>query len=222
MKKIYWILFLLLLVYSLYTNYIQSPQNLSEEKYIENTLQHLGYPSYAAGDSFTPVTGEAYLPIKNFYRNQTVNVFGTYVKGRFVGFHTGVDVEIDWADSLADVPVYAIYNGEVNKVEFATGYGGVVIINHNFAGRPVWGVYGHLRLRDIKVKSGDKVTPGQLIGYLGQGYSGETDGERKHLHLSLYNGAIPDIRGYVDTSPELANWFNPTEFLKKLGAREVK
>lgn len=32
---------------------------------------------------------------------------------------------------------------------------------------------------------------------LGNGYSSDTDGERKHLHLGIHLGEVVDIRGYV-------------------------
>ena len=92
-------------------------------------MKDLGYPSYAnASSAFRTIDGEIYLPIKNFYKNQTVNPFGVYRNGRFVGYHSGVDIEIEPEDLDKDVPVYAMYTGEVIKVGEVGGYGGVVAI----------------------------------------------------------------------------------------------
>ncbi|MEK9174503.1 MAG: M23 family metallopeptidase [Patescibacteria group bacterium] len=224
-KNIYLILFLFVIVSSMLVGYSdsQKTRNLSEEEYIETTLTQLGYPAAArAGALFNPVAGGIYLPIKNFYRNQNVNPFGIYRTSRFVGYHSGVDIEIDPDDLAKDVPVYSIYNGEVLKVETASGYGGVVIIRHNFEGNNnLAGVYGHLRLRDIKVKPGQRITSGYLIGYLGAAYSSETGAERKHLHFGLYKNRDVDIRGYVDSQRELEDWFNPNGFMREAGAKEV-
>ncbi len=225
-KTIYLILFLLLVGSSLLVNYAdsQKTQNLSEEEYIETTLKQLGYPAAArAGALFNPVAGEVYLPVKNFYQNQAVNPFGIYRLGRFVGYHTGVDIEIDPEDSNRDVPVYSIYNGEVIRVEEASGYGGVVAIRHGFEGnKDITGIYGHLRLRDIKVAPGQKITSGYLIGYLGAAYTSENGVERKHLHFGLYKNREVDIRGYTDRQKELDNWFDPSAFLRQAGAKAVE
>jgi len=64
------------------------------------------------------------------------------------------------------------------------------------------------------------VNQGQIIGILGQGYTEETDGARKHLHFSLIKKDVDstgspqalDIRGYVKTQEELAGWYDPEEF----------
>ena len=107
------------------------------------------------------------------------------------------------------------------KVEWASGYGGVVIVEHNLGQAVLMGIYGHARLKDIKVKPGDKITSGTLIGYLGNGYTNETDGERKHLHFGLYKGSVTDIRGYVVSQKELDAWLDPTRFMRGVSAKEV-
>lgn len=227
MKRIliFWILFFIgvgYLAVSSSDNKTQS-ENLSEKDYIDQTLKRLGWPVQAdAGGAFKPVEGAIYLPVRNFYKNQNLNIFGTYNTGRFTGFHTGVDIEVEPEDIAKDVPVYAIYTGMVELVEEALGYGGVLTIRHSFGNRTLAGVYGHVRLRDIRVKKGYGVTSGQLLGYLGGNNSLETGGERKHLHFGLYSSGVTDIRGYVNSESELkSNWINPTAFLRQLSAQEV-
>ena len=197
-KILFLIAFVALVTGSVWANYSDSKKttNLSEEDFIEKTMKDLGYPSYAnASSAFRTIDGEIYLPIKNFYKNQTVNPFGVYRNGRFVGYHSGVDIEIEPEDLDKDVPVYAMYTGEVIKVGEVGGYGGVVAIKHNFEGNnDLTSVYGHLRLRDIKVSEGQKITSGYLIGYLGAAYSSETAGERKHLHFGFNKNSDLDIR----------------------------
>lgn len=224
-RPILFILFVVLAGSSFLVNYFDTKKtaNLSEEQFIEKTLKDLGFPPYAnANPIFQPVAGEIYLPIKNFYKNQTVNPFGVYRTGRFVGYHTGVDIEIDPADLEKDVPVYAISSGEVIVAEEASGYGGVVAIRHSFEGnKNVIGIYGHLRLRDIKATSGQKITSGYLIGYLGAAYTSETGVERKHLHFGLYKDSNVNIKGYADTKAELAEWFDPNDFMRQAGIKVV-
>lgn len=222
-KILFSIMFIILVVGSIWANYFdfKKTANLSEEEFIEKTMKDLGYPSYAnASAAFKPESRQVYLPIKNFYKNQAINPFGVYRNGRFVGYHSGADIEIEPEDLDKDVPVYAIYDGEVVEAGEAGGYGGVVAIKHNFEGnKDLTGVYGHLRLRDIKVSRGQKITGGSLIGYLGAAYSSETAGERKHLHFGLYKNSNMDIRGYVDNLTELSNWLSPRAFMEQVNAK---
>lgn len=216
--------FIILVVGSIWANYSDHKKtaNLTEEEFIENTLKDLGYPSYAsASAAFKADKGQVYLPIKNFYNNQTVNPFGVYRNGRFVGYHSGVDIEVDPEDLDKNVPVYAIYSGEVIKVSEAGGYGGVVAIKHNFEGnKDLTSIYGHLRLRDIKISEGDKISGGDLIGYLGAAYTSETAAERKHLHFGLNKNSDLDIRGYVNNLTELSNWLSPRVFMEQVSAKD--
>ncbi len=225
MKKIliFWAAVLFILSYWAVFNFDKTkPENLSEEEYINQTLNKLGWPAQAGGGNvFKPVSGQIYLPVRNFYKNQSLNLFGTYNTGKFVGFHTGVDVEVIPADLYADVPVYSFYDGVVRKVEWASGYGGVVTIEHDLGQINLIGLYGHLRPKDIAVKAGDRVTSGAVIGYLGNGYTAETDGERKHLHFGLYKSSVVDIRGYVSDKKELNAWLDPTRLMRDLSAKEV-
>lgn len=75
-------------------------------------------------------------------------------------------------------------------------------------------IYGHLKLASIKSSLGQELAQGQQIGILGKGYGQETDGERKHLHLSIHKGETVDIKGYVQNPEELNNWIDITKYLK--------
>ena len=202
----------------------QKTKNLSEEEYVEAVLKELGYPPYTASSNvFKPVAGQVYLPVRNFYKNQTVNPFGVYRNNRFLGYHSGVDIEIDPGDINRKVPVYSVFDGEVVKVELANGYGGVIAVKHSFGDLELTGIYGHLRLWDANVKAGQKIASGEVIGYLGADYSNETDGERKHLHFGLSRREKVDIRGYVEGLDELKkDWINPSEFLRQVSAQTVE
>jgi hypothetical protein len=63
------------------------------------------------------------------------------------------------------------------------------------------------------VKSGDELKSGQEFAVLGDGFSRETDGERKHLHLSIHNGAAIEYRGYVQKKSDLSAWLDPAHIL---------
>lgn len=91
--------------------------------------------------------------------------------------HLGVDL----AGKLG-VAVGAINGGVVKKAYYDTVYGNSVIIDH---GQGIFSLYLHLD--KIKVKEGDVLKKGALVGTLGQtGYA-----TSPHLHLSLKIGNIP-------------------------------
>ena len=88
-------------------------------------------------------------------------------------FHSGVDLK-----AKSSTPVYAPADG---IVEFAgphakSGYGKLLILNHNFGFRTF---YGHLSR--LKVKRGDVVRKGDVVAYTGN--TGLSDGP--HLHYEI-------------------------------------
>ncbi|MDR0711895.1 MAG: M23 family metallopeptidase, partial [Prevotellaceae bacterium] len=88
-------------------------------------------------------------------------------------FHRGIDF-----GAPKGTPVYATGNGKVEKAEFSLGgYGNIVIINHGFAYHTR---YAHLS--EIKVRKGDKIMRGQLIGLVGSTGLRSTGA---HLHYEV-------------------------------------
>ena len=131
---------------------------------------------------------------------------------KFTGFHNAVDIE--YGDVSFDVPVRAITNGKIILSKYASGYGGVIVIRHEINNQSLVALYGHLNPEKM-LPEGTNVTLGQKIGILGDGYTHETDGARKHLHFSImpYNPEDKlDIRGYVNTKEDLSKWIDPLIF----------
>lgn len=124
---------------------------------------------------------------------------------RFSGYHTGVDIE--YQDVTAEVPVKAIATGKIVFAGTINGYGGVVREEFTWQGVTYTALYGHLRPSSL-TKLGT-VKQGEQIGVLGQGYSAETDGERRHLHLAILKGSSGNVRGYVASQAALAPWLDP-------------
>lgn len=133
---------------------------------------------------------------------------------RFSGYHTGTDFEIFDSEKDADVPIYAVCGGELLQKKFSQGYGGVAVQECVIRNEAVVVVYGHLGLSSVLANVGSYLPPGERIGILGKGFSRETDGERKHLHLSIYKGKPIDLRGYAQSQQELAGWIDPMAFLR--------
>ncbi len=168
-----------------------------------------------------PVEATLMPPIENFETGITLKSFGTYITSatspvqpeRFSGYHTGVDVEA--TELEGEVPVHSIADGQVVFARSVDGYGGVVVIEHSFDGEAVLALYGHLDMGSVTLAVGDAVGVGQELGVLGEGYTGETDGERKHLHFGLIRGSTVNLRGYVQTESELEGWIDPLAFFAK-------
>ncbi len=144
----------------------------------------------------------------------TKKSFGTYVTPnnssvqpeRFSGYHTGIDIE--YGDVDQDVRVTALADGTVVRSGIVSGYGGMVAVRHTIDGAEYVVVYGHLDPARL-VGNGTPLQQGQQLGVLGEGFSDETDGERKHLHLSAHKGVEINVRGYVDVPADLAQWMDP-------------
>ena len=78
-------------------------------------------------------------------------------------------------------------------------------------------IYGHLDLSSVSLNPGDQISAAQHIGYLGEGGTAETDGERKHLHFAIYEGEDSRIQGYEASADALLNWLNPHDFFAQYG-----
>ena len=132
---------------------------------------------------------------------------------RFTGYHTGVDFEILPGEENIDVPISAICTGPLLIKRWANGYGGMVVQKCQLEGQDITVVYGHLKITSVMINLNDTITAGEKIGILGKGYSIETDGERKHLHLGIHKGAIPNTSGYISDPANLVNWIDITQYL---------
>lgn len=132
---------------------------------------------------------------------------------RFSGYHTGMDFEVFEQEEKEDVSVRAVCGGLVRRIQYAKGYGGVLIQECMLSDRPVTVLYGHLEFDSISVKKNQYLSPDYSIGLLGKGYSKQTDGERKHLHLGIKRGRTTDLSGYVSEKNKLKNWIDPCSLI---------
>ena len=90
-------------------------------------------------------------------------------------FHTGIDIDAPYGS-----PVHAAADGTVIAAQVVNGYGREVMIDH---GHDVSTLYGHLS--SIAVLSGQHVTRGQVVGYLGD--SGRATGPNLHYEVRVHN-----------------------------------
>ena len=161
-------------------------------------------------------------PIENLRNRIVRKPFGLYVTPesspvspeRFTGYHTGADFETFSAEKNKNVFIMAAADGTIVLVKKISGYGGLVVIKHRINGTQVYGLYGHLKV-ESSLLVGAKVKAGEPFAVLGEGFTDETDFERKHLHFALYQGEKLDIRGYVKSRDELKNWLDPLQFFSR-------
>jgi hypothetical protein len=156
------------------------------------------------------------LPLERATERVTKKPFDLYVTPktspvspeRFSGYHAGVDFETFEDEQDRDVVVAAVCDGALALKKISDGYGGVAVQRCLLENRPVTVVYGHLRFESITAEVGDALKRGEMLGVLGKGYSVETDGERKHLHLGIHEGTDVTVRGYVQTKSEAGQWLD--------------
>jgi murein DD-endopeptidase MepM/ murein hydrolase activator NlpD len=101
-------------------------------------------------------------------------------------FHTGVDLR-----AKLKTAVYATADGIVEYAKYhkRSGYGRLLIIDHNFGFKTL---FGHMN--KIIVSQGDFVKKGQLVGYTGN--SGMSNGP--HLHYEVrYIGVVLDPINFI-------------------------
>lgn len=113
----------------------------------------------------------AIRPLKNMY--SVTSGFGRRYHPilKRLRVHTGVDIT-----APKGTPVYATADGTVTNETPGGGYGMVIVINHGYSYKTV---YAHLSKR--KVKPGQKVKRGEVIGYVGS--TGLSTGA--HLHYEV-------------------------------------
>lgn len=148
----------------------------------------------------------------NWNVTQDFNVWN----GAFNGYHLGEDVVRN-----IESAVYATADGKVMHVAQHTGYGYVIIIQHQLPDNSyVCSVYGHLRAKDI-ITSNTDVKKGQLIGYLSSDPNENGGYDFTHLHFGIRSGLYTTdldsdgkwrYRGYGSTEI-VSLWFDPTDFI---------
>jgi hypothetical protein len=174
-------------------------------------LPNVEIPSSASTHS------DAVSPISNAETRVTKKPFGISISPatspvqpeRFSGYHTGTDFEIFPDEEDAEVEIFSVCSGKVRFTGWVKGYGGVLIQDCTYENEQVTVLYGHLNIDSVSLRSGSELSEGVKIGNLGRGFSTETDGERKHLHLSIHRGTNIEYRGYVQNEKELSDWINP-------------
>lgn len=174
-----------------------------------------------------------YFPIDKYFERQTVKGFGDFIddnfyKGketlfpynRFYGYHAAVDLETFSDEKKPDTPVYAVYSGIITYIGTLSGYGGVIL--EKLDGQNATALYGHVRIASTHFKVGDQInsdTKPVFLVNLGNEFSSETSGERKHLHFAVHKDTDLYFYGHEPSLVVLnTQWYNPNDYLKEKGA----
>ena len=99
-------------------------------------------------------------------------------------YHSGVDIGASYGASIV-----AADGGTVITAGAVSGYGNCVVINH---GNGITTLYGHMS--SIAVSSGQKVSKGQTIGYVGS--TGNSTGPHLHWEVTV-NGVRQNPLNYA-------------------------
>ncbi len=106
-------------------------------------------------------------------------------------FHYGMDFS-----AATGTEIHATGNGTIETLKYSSSYGNMVVIDHGYNYKSL---YAHLS--GFNVKEGQKVTRGQIIGFVGN--TGRSMGA--HLHYEVMrNGIKEDPKNYYfnDLTPE--------------------
>ncbi len=175
-----------------------------------------------------------YFPMDKYFDRQSVKGFGQFIddnfyKGkeslfpfnRFYGYHTGVDLDTSSSEKNQKSPVFSIYSGTITHIGDLSGYGGVIL--EKLDGENATALYGHVKISNLPVKVGDHITSDKpfILTYLGDEFSSETSGERKHLHFGIHKGSDLYFHGHErDLTTLNSQWYNPNDFLKQKNAKD--
>ena len=96
--------------------------------------------------------------------------------------HVGMDI-----GGPEGTPIHAFTDGVVHSFGEETdagGYGPVIISRHQFEGRELYVLHGHLSRESIqKISKGDKISKGQIIGNMGS--KQVNGGWEPHVHIQI-------------------------------------
>lgn len=98
----------------------------------------------------------------------------------------------------------ASYDGKVYKAGdgYNDGYGTWVAIEHNYNGKTIYTIYAHMREGSLKVKQGDVVGAGTVLGMMGS--TGNSTGQ--HLHFEIRE---------ISWSPRSSTAKDPANYINK-------
>lgn len=169
-----------------------SEEITAEGTFKDNKIDASGY----IGDTEGCETGDGACgisyPLKN-YNSVSVSSVGCVYRNlaNSPGYHCGDD----YATSVG-TKIYAVFDAKVISVQYSAtvGYGNMIQLEQTGKtdnGTKLYAIYGHLS--EIKVKKGQKVSSGQVIGKTGD--TGNSTGPHLHLEINKSSGGASKSTG---------------------------
>lgn len=170
----------------------QKMDMLSKQLYIQsNSLEELIHMGKTQEERLKCIP--AIQPISNKDLTRTASGYGMRMDPiyRTPRFHSGMDFS-----AKTGTDVYATGNGRITFAGWRQGYGNCIMIDHGFGYQTL---YGHLS--KFKVRVGQKVTRGEVIGLVGN--TGKSTGSHLHYEI-LVRGRHDNPAKYyfMDLTPE--------------------
>ncbi|QFP42055.1 M23 family metallopeptidase [Borrelia miyamotoi] len=162
---------------SIANKYKVSKVDILDANNLDNEVLHLGQRLFIPGGRMSQTLLRNALGETFLFPTQGVITSGYGYRPdpftKIISFHNGIDIA-----NAANTPILATKEGIVVKVGFSVGgYGRYIIISHNNGFQTL---YAHLG--SFAVKTGQKVSRGQIIGRMGStGYS-----TGNHLHFTIF------------------------------------
>lgn len=113
-----------------------------------------------------------------------------YIRERYKFFHEGIDLRGTWDKEKPKVKgteIYSFIFGEIIAFGKHDNYGNSIIIkkeNYND-----YYLLAHLSYYMDEIKIGKKISPGDIVGYVGGSGASSLSAYSPHLHISFYNSA---------------------------------
>ena len=175
---------------SVYDQYEQQQQNVQSQidKQVEDLRRQeeankKNDPSYDAGKD-NGATGSMMWPCPSCHTITSEFGWRYHPIYHTQKYHSGVDIGASYGASIV-----AADGGTVITAGAVSGYGNCVVINH---GNGITTLYGHIS--SIAVSSGQKVSKGQTIGYVGS--TGNSTGPHLHWEVTV-NGVRQNPLNYA-------------------------
>lgn len=190
------------------TNRYEELMDLANADLVVNTTQkmdQLNRQLYIQSKSFDEVVDlckkhdemlkciPAIQPVSNKDLKQTASGYGMRIDPIYktTKFHAGMDFSAN-----TGTPIYATGNGTVVKAGWESAYGNLIKIDHGF-GYVTW--YAHLS--KIRVRAGQKVMRGEVIGEVGN--TGKSTGPHLHYEVHVKGKVVNPVNYYfMDLSTE--------------------
>lgn len=169
-----------------------SEEIFAEGSFKDNNIDATGYIGDTEGCEIGDGACGISYPLKNFNK---VNVSSTGCVYRNLENSPGYHCGDDYAVSVG-TKIYALFDAKVITVQYSetVGYGNMIQleqIGNTNNGNKLYAIYGHLS--EIKVKKGQKVSSGQVIGKTGN--TGNSTGAHLHLEINKQEGGANKSTG---------------------------